>query len=853
MFAAAKRLAALLSIACGLVSSTRAESILYTPSVSEVDLEYVTLFAEENFTVTAVLEWSELDTAYSQGDVLYWQLSLNDEFYSSGTESVNSSRVLPSEIDCGEVIVGETGTVSITVEVSLDSTFSDSSVTSSGDASAQAINRGASIVPLIIVLVLAIALQKVEIALVLGVFVGSCMVSGDLINGFRGTFSTYLLNSVSDVDHQFVILFSLFLSGLVAMMQRTGGANGLTTILVKIAKTSRWAQVIALCSGVLIFFDDYTNTLVIGNTMRPILDNFVSREKTAWITDATSAPIASISPISSWVGYEVSLIQTELDRIIDDNGGVAPEGLPTNGYAVFLQTISYRYYPVYLIVFQLSLALMQRDFGPMLIAERKVFVTGRTDGGDGAMKGASANLQEIEVPKGTPIRAYNMLIPIALLIFFVFWLLVTTGRESSDADADFLTVIQNSDSYTALLIGTVGTAACSMVLYAFQFTKNGRIVPPTPKALWALLNPCKKKHPEPATTTEEAMDDDKIGIVENQANLEKHQDDAEDRVHSSANGEENSGSAYTSQSSELSDDLPKPLLGPVEAFEVFIRGIINLFPAIIVLVLAWTIGSIMTDVGCDRLFSRAIENNFNVGYLPTITFIISAFMAIAMGSSWSVMTIVFPLVTRPAWIASEGDLNIFYGTMAAVLAGSVLGDHASPISDTTVLSCLASRCDLTAHVRTQAPYAATIGIVSIICGTIPVGTGGYDTGAGMGVGIAVTIAVAFLLGAPVRCPSGRFDILTELYILITRDANLKQLKVDTARVATELYGTMPTFMGIRLCCHIGGDKNRAAAGESDFSTEGDAFEGSSSNLEPENNAANTQSSDNNAKSALATV
>jgi len=340
----------------------------------------------------------------------------------------------------------------------------------------------------------------------------------------------------------------------------------------------------------------------------------------------------------------------------------------------------------------------------------------------------------------------------------VFWILVQTGRSSVGDDASFLDVIQGADSFSALLLGTVGTAVCSMVLYSVQFVKDGEVVPPLPRHVWGALR-------EFVLTKE----DKNSGKLENESS---EPGSVEPRVADQV-AEQNEDS-----------DLARPLMGPLESFENFIRALVTLFPAIVVLVLAWTVGALMKEVGCDRLFARAItSSSFDVGMLPTITFIVSAFMSLAIGSSWSVMTIVFPLVTQPAWEAAPGDLNILYGTIAAVLAGSVMGDHASPISDTTVLSCSAARCDLTQHVRTQAPYALTVGILSVLCGTLPVGTAGYSTGAGVGVGIIAVIIVCFAIGAPVLCTSGRYDIFTELYVKITRDPVLIDLKEDTARVA----------------------------------------------------------------------
>jgi Na+/H+ antiporter NhaC len=144
------------------------------------------------------------------------------------------------------------------------------------------------------------------------------MVEGEINNGFKTTLDTYILGALADVDHVYVILFTLFLSGLVGMMQKSGGMSGFTRDVSRIAKTPRLGQLACFLVGCFVFFDDYANVLLAGETMRPLLDLLhVSREKLAFIVDATAAPVASISPVSSWVGFEVGLIQDELDKIIE--------------------------------------------------------------------------------------------------------------------------------------------------------------------------------------------------------------------------------------------------------------------------------------------------------------------------------------------------------------------------------------------------------------------------------------------------------------------------------------------------------------------------------------------------------
>ena len=128
---------------------------------------------------------------------------------------------------------------------------------------------------------------------------------------------TYILEALANTDHGYVYLFILFMAGLVGVIEKSGGLVGITLALKNYVKTSRSAQSASFFAGIIIFFDDYANTLVAGASMRPLTDAcFVSREKLAFVVDATAAPIASIVPISSWVGFEVSLIQAELDKIL---------------------------------------------------------------------------------------------------------------------------------------------------------------------------------------------------------------------------------------------------------------------------------------------------------------------------------------------------------------------------------------------------------------------------------------------------------------------------------------------------------------------------------------------------------
>ena len=127
------------------------------------------------------------------------------------------------------------------------------------------------------------------------------------------------------------------------MMQKGGGMIGFTTWVSKYAKSPQKAQMTIFCVTCLCFFDDYTNLLLTGQSMSALSDlMMVSKEKFTFIVDATAAPLASLTPVSSWVGFEVSLIQAEVNSLIDIYG---EENLTisTSAINIFLQSIKYRY------------------------------------------------------------------------------------------------------------------------------------------------------------------------------------------------------------------------------------------------------------------------------------------------------------------------------------------------------------------------------------------------------------------------------------------------------------------------------------------------------------------------------
>ena len=142
----------------------------------------------------------------------------------------------------------------------------------------------------------------------------------------------------------------------------------------------------------------------------------------------------------------------------------------------------------------------------------------------------------------------------------------------------------------------------------------------------------------------------------------------------------------------------------------------------------------------------------------------------------------FPLVLVPSYKASGGDPVIFYGVTAGILAGAVAGDHASPISDTTILASMASECEILQHVRTQAPYAMMVALWSVLVGTIPSGRATFANWVSIVLGFVAMLFHAVFTAEFALHKTGRYDIFTELYLRCARDKEfLTKLKEDTVR------------------------------------------------------------------------
>ncbi len=523
-----------------------------------------------------------------------------------------------------------------------------------------------SILPPLVAILLALILRQVIPALFAGIWLGAWAINGfslaGLWFGLLESFQVHILTAFADPDRGAIILFSLMIGGTVGIISRNGGMQGIVNRIVIWADTARRACLATAAMGLAIFFDDYANTLVVGNTMRPVTDSMnVSRAKLAYIVDSTAAPVACLALVTTWIGYEVGLIGEAIARLPD---------LHEEPYLLFLSTIPYSFYPLLAVAFVFMVALSGKDFGPMLKAE----LNARENGNEELEQLNSSmadDCEPIEPIEGKPQRAINAVLPILVLVLGVVTSLYVTGKaEFASTDASLRDIIGAADSYKSLMWGSLLGMVTAVVLTLAQ-----RIM-----------------------TLEEVVNS-------------------------------------------------------------WYQGMRSMIYAMIILVLAWALGGITDRLETANFMVSILGDTLAVEFLPALVFILAAGTAFATGSSWGAMGILVPLIIPLTWalmkvngMTGPQDMHLLYSSIAAVLGGSVWGDHCSPISDTTILSSMASGCDHIEHVRTQMPYALLVGIVAIATGSIPVAYG-MPWWIGLVVGAGLLYLILHLRGESAHAPS----------------------------------------------------------------------------------------------------
>ncbi|ELC8381411.1 Na+/H+ antiporter NhaC family protein [Clostridium perfringens] len=498
-----------------------------------------------------------------------------------------------------------------------------------------------TVLPPLVSIVLAFLTKNVVVSLFIGTITGCIMLQ---LNGFNIItaltqgfidFTYRALNSLADPWNAGIILQVLVIGGVIHLVAKMGGAKAIAEALARKAKTVKSAQLTTWLLGLAVFFDDYANSLIVGPIMRPVTDKLgVSREKLAFVIDATAAPIAGLAIISTWIGLEVGLIGDALKSV----------GIQADGFGVFLETIPYRFYNILILAFVVISAITLREFGPMLKAERRARrgeVLSTTE--------ISSDSEDLEPIEGIKLSVWNAIIPIGVLIvssligfYYSGWVTIMDGE-----DLAIIELMNNTPFSFAGIQAAFSNADASVVL--FQSALLATIV--------ALI----------------------LGVS-------------------------------------------RKIFTISEGIGIWIEGMKGLLITGVILILAWSLSSVIKELGTASYLVGVLSDAIPAFLLPAIIFILGSIIAFATGTAYGTMGILMPLAI-PLAFAINPEWNFVIVSTSAVLTGAIFGDHCSPISDTTILSSTGAGCDHIEHVRTQIWYAVFVGIVTVLIGYIPAGLG----------------------------------------------------------------------------------------------------------------------------------
>ena len=523
-----------------------------------------------------------------------------------------------------------------------------------------------TIAPTVLAVVLAFVTHNVLFSLLIG------FLSGVLILGVINSNSLLqlplnlvlaLFNNVKDVvldkDNIEVLLLCFAVGGMIEVVRASGGFEALAIKLTNVINSPRKANLVSSFLGILIFFDDYATTLIVGPIMKPITDRVkVSREKLSFIIDSTSAPVSGIALISSWIAVEIISIEKGLEIV----------GSNTNGFSLFVNSIPFAFYCLFAISFVFVNSLIGKDFGPMLKAEQR------------ALKGQTISEESKEYEKDDKVKharkAMNKKIfvcigSIVIFTVFAFISFYINGRNVAIADGvisaeikfsfeNFISIISNADTVGLITIAALVSAIFTTVI----------------------------------------------------------------------------GSGFN-------------LFSIKESTHSWLTGVKKISDEVLMLLFAWCLANTVKQLGTTYFITEIISANVSPILVPTLIFLSCCIISCASGS-FGCMFVVMPLAIPLAYrVISMGcgvnDEIYLLICVGSVVAGSIFGDHCSPVTDCTILAASGAGCSTMEHCYSQLPYTLVNCAISIICG-ITLTCLGINVLIALAVGVLCQIIILLILG-----------------------------------------------------------------------------------------------------------
>ncbi|MCB0459082.1 MAG: sodium:solute symporter [Flavobacteriaceae bacterium] len=476
-----------------------------------------------------------------------------------------------------------------------------------------------SILPPVIAIILALRTKQVYVSLLFGIWF-AWIIMNDW-NFLTGTIAAIeaLVNVFKSEGNTRTIMFSAMVGALLLFIQYSRGIEGFVNRINRIIdhfekKQSGYSRVIvqllAHLTGLILFVESSISSLTVGTIYRPLFDKLkIPREKLAYIADSSSAPSSILIPFNAWGAFIMGLLLTQnIER----------------PFSVMISSIGYNFYPIIAVIMVFVLILTKKDFGPMAKAEKRTKETGKLLN-DGAKPMISDTITSFEPKEGIKAKAYNMIVPLAVMVLMMPINLAYTGWNNVENYTSFsdhvFQAIGNGSGSSAVLYAVITSILVAMAFYRVQ------------------------------------------GIMKMK-----------------------------------------------EAIDLTLKGISELMPLALLMMLAFAISDACNQLGTGEFVANWSKDWLSPQLLPALVFAISAFIAFSTGTSWGTFAIMLAISIPMAEVQNSDVVLV----IAATLGGGVFGDHCSPISDTTIISSMASASDHIDHVKTQLPYALVGGALTIL-------------------------------------------------------------------------------------------------------------------------------------------
>jgi Na+/H+ antiporter NhaC len=458
-----------------------------------------------------------------------------------------------------------------------------------------------SLLPPLLAIVLSVWTRRVILSLFFGLLLGVSMLHAwNPLAGLRGLVQDFLFVQLTSPWNASVIVLMLCIGGFVQVIVRSGVAEAFAASLARLVTNRPRAHGAVWGSGLVIFFSDSANPLILGPLFAPLFDRLrISREKLAYLIDSTASPICLLVPITSWAAYVISLLVGEYAELSIDQ----PPMLD------YLQSIPFQFYAIASLLLVPLIGLSGVDFGPMRAAERRE-----------ADKAAPAPVSPPAPQGGEPVQ----------------------GPDARSG---------------VLALGIVALVTGIVLLWTGGFPARG------------VLNALTAGRSVLAVT---------VGFV--------------------------AGALVLATSLVHQRVLP---LGTI--MRNWGEGALGMRGVLAILALAWSLGACCDELGTGMYVAGVVQHSVSPLLVPALVFLAGAVISFATGSAWGCYAILMP-IALPLAVHSGLPIHL---VLAAVLSGGLFGDHASPISDTTIMSSMGAGCAHVEHVRTQLPYALTAAAASL--------------------------------------------------------------------------------------------------------------------------------------------